>query len=303
MRISIFSAALLLSGVVSATPWDDLFKRGHGAGASCKTMDGMGKCMPKGKCNGVYYDGACGKDHGDIRCCVEVKCKVGGKSGQCQNIKRTKCKGGKFHVGSANTCPAGNDVQCCIEDKKKDPPKKNPKDPKKPAKKKPKKPNKKPKKPSNKKPKKKNPKKNVGQKVLDYAMKEKGTKYVWGGGSCKGPTKGGYDCSGLVGYAVCKATGRDLFKEGLRVTGNMYCASKKKLGKIKKVPFSKRRAGDAVFFGTSCSCSNKGAISHVGLMINSGDKMVHAPNSRSKVKEAKVSTMGRKACPQVLRFG
>lgn len=64
-------------------------------------------------------------------------------------------------------------------------------------------------------------------------MKEKGTKYVWGGGSCKGPTKGGYDCSGLVAYAVCKATKRNLFKEGLRVTYSMYCASSSRLGKFK----------------------------------------------------------------------
>lgn len=39
-----------------------------------------------------------------MQCCVEVKCKVGGKSGLCQNINRTKCKGGKFHVGNSSVC-------------------------------------------------------------------------------------------------------------------------------------------------------------------------------------------------------
>ncbi|OJD12381.1 hypothetical protein AJ78_07006, partial [Emergomyces pasteurianus Ep9510] len=180
-------------------------------------MDGVGKCMARSKCDGVYYDGACGKNSGETRCCVQVKCKVGGKSGLCQNTKRTSCKGGKFHAGSSSTCPAGNDVQCCIPSKGDDKPK--PKDPK--PKPKPKDPKPKPK-----------PKKTVGQKVLDVAMKEKGTKYVWGGGSCKGPTGGGYDCSGLVGYAVCKVTKRNLFKEGLRVTYTMYCASSSKLGKF-----------------------------------------------------------------------
>ena len=48
---------------------------------------------------------------------------------------------------------------------------------------------------------------------------------VWGGGSCSGPTSGGFDCSGLVSYAVCQVTGRNLFNEGLRVTYTMYCAS------------------------------------------------------------------------------
>ncbi len=40
----------------------------------------------------------------------------------------------------------------------------------------------------------------------------------------------GYDCSGLVCWAVCQVTGRDLFTEGLRVTSTMYCADEAKLG-------------------------------------------------------------------------
>lgn len=79
----------------------------------------------------------------------------------------------------------------------------------------------------------------VGKKILDTALTAKDTPYAWGGGSCKGPTgdqppynygETGYDCSGLVCWAVCKVTGRDLFSEGLRVTSSMYCASEKKLG-------------------------------------------------------------------------
>lgn len=79
----------------------------------------------------------------------------------------------------------------------------------------------------------------VGQKILATAMTAKGIPYAWGGGSCSGPTGDqppyeygdvGYDCSGLVCWAVCKATGRDLFTEGLRVTSSMYCASESTLG-------------------------------------------------------------------------
>lgn len=69
----------------------------------------------------------------------------------------------------------------------------------------------------------------LGKKILKKAREAEGTPYSWGGGSCKGITKGGYDCSGLVSWAVCQVTGRDLFAEGLRVTRSMYCASEGKL--------------------------------------------------------------------------
>ncbi|KGQ01135.1 hypothetical protein PAAG_12173 [Paracoccidioides lutzii Pb01] len=90
----------------------------------------------------------------------------------------------------------------------------------------------------------------VGQKILAVATKVKGTKYVWGGGSCKVPPGGGYDCSGLVAYAVCKVTKRNHFKEGLRVTYSMYCAP-----------------------------------SSLGKFNDSRDRMLHAPNPSTVVKE------------------
>lgn len=79
----------------------------------------------------------------------------------------------------------------------------------------------------------------VGAQILATAMTAKGMPYAWGGGSCSGPTGDqppydygdvGYDCSGLVCWAVCKVTGRDLFSEGLRVTSSMYCAPEDTLG-------------------------------------------------------------------------
>lgn len=84
----------------------------------------------------------------------------------------------------------------------------------------------------------------VGKQILDKAMTAAGVPYAWGGGSCDGPSEDqppyqygdtGYDCSGLVCWAVCQITGRDLFTEGLRVTSDMYCASEKDL-KYKSVP-------------------------------------------------------------------
>ena len=71
----------------------------------------------------------------------------------------------------------------------------------------------------------------VGAKILAQAMEAAGLAYNWGGGSCRGPSGSpkGFDCSGLVAWAVCKVTGRDLFSEDLRQTAAMYCAPKSKL--------------------------------------------------------------------------
>ncbi|KAK2777890.1 hypothetical protein FQN53_002025 [Emmonsiellopsis sp. PD_33] len=205
--------------------------------------------------------------------------KVGGKCSSAEGkgtcISPKKCKGISYAYDlcpkdsdNVQTCPGGKDIQCCIKGK---PSQKHAEGGKKGGKK--------------------------------GARKEKGTKYVWGGGSCKGPTGGGYDCSGLLGYAVCKATGKNIFSAGVRVTGTMYCSSKSKLKSVgaKRVRFSKRRAGDAVFFGPDCGCGNPKGIHHVGIMANSGTKMVAAPYTGAVVREE--SFKKSKACPYVVRFG
>ncbi|KAL2858772.1 hypothetical protein BJX68DRAFT_141809 [Aspergillus pseudodeflectus] len=151
----------------------------------------------------------------------------------------------------------------------------------------------------------------VGQAILEKALTAEGTPYAWGGGSCDGPSGDqppydygdvGYDCSGLVCWAVCQITGRDLFTEGLRVTSSMYCASEETLG-YKKYPYEERQAGDAVFFGGECECNTSGSIHHVGLMMDSGDRMWNAPNDRvNKVQENSISGFGETPCPYVIRF-
>ncbi|WP_115686495.1 peptidoglycan DD-metalloendopeptidase family protein [Corynebacterium senegalense] len=46
----------------------------------------------------------------------------------------------------------------------------------------------------------------VGERILAAARQQFGLPYVWGGGDKNGPTSGGFDCSGLVLWAVYQAT-------------------------------------------------------------------------------------------------
>ncbi|KAL6230335.1 hypothetical protein BDW75DRAFT_234493 [Aspergillus navahoensis] len=152
----------------------------------------------------------------------------------------------------------------------------------------------------------------VGQAILEKALTAEGAPYAWSGGSCDGPSDDqppydygdvGYDCSGLVCWAVCQVTGRDLFAEGLRVTSSMYCASEEKLG-YKKYQYQQRQPGDAIFFGGACDCNHdSSSIHHVGLMIDSGDRMWNAPNDRvNKVQENSITGFGETPYPYVIRF-
>ncbi|KAF9883974.1 hypothetical protein FE257_002415 [Aspergillus nanangensis] len=150
----------------------------------------------------------------------------------------------------------------------------------------------------------------VGQEILAKAMTASGTPYAWGGGDCEGPTDDqppydygdiGYDCSGLVCWAVCQVTGRDLFTEGLRVTSSMYCADEATLG-YKKYPYEERLPGDAVFFGGACECGGSD-VHHVGIMMDSGDRMWNAPNDRvNAVQENSIEGFSDTPCPYVIRF-
>jgi len=120
----------------------------------------------------------------------------------------------------------------------------------------------------------------VGAKILAKALTAAGTPYAWGGGSCNGPSEDkppykhgeiGYDCSGLLCWAVCQVTRHDLFKAELRVTHSMYCAPDATLSKynMQKVDYAQRKAGDAVFFGNACDCTagKRESIHHVGIMM------------------------------------
>jgi hypothetical protein len=159
---------------------------------------------------------------------------------------------------------------------------------------------------------------------------------MWGSSSCSGPTVKVLTARAWYAGAVCAVTGRNLFSEGLRVTNSMYCASESKLGTSKsssidrndseiylrflfplylvllgpdcltyskKIPYSQRRAGDAVFFCGACDCASSLAdIHHVGLMVDSGTKMWNALKTGTVVREDDFGSWGEKPCPYVIRF-
>jgi peptidoglycan DL-endopeptidase RipA len=127
------------------------------------------------------------------------------------------------------------------------------------------------------------------RQVLDRALSQVGTRYVWGGGSGRGPTTGiegaigtGFDCSGLMLYAYSGA--------GValpRVSRNQFNAGR-------KVPISDLRPGDLVFY------KRGGApIHHVAMYIGDGD-MVEAPYTGASVRVVPLRRPG--LVPQATRL-
>ncbi|MFC6086548.1 C40 family peptidase, partial [Sphaerisporangium aureirubrum] len=98
------------------------------------------------------------------------------------------------------------------------------------------------------------------------ALRRLGTPYIWGGGSKSGPTRGGFDCSGLALYAWSRAG----------VTLPHYTGTQFTQGK--RIPYPHLRQGDLVFFGGGTA-----APTHVGIYLKSGT-MIHAPKSGDVVR-------------------
>ncbi|WP_343287471.1 peptidoglycan DD-metalloendopeptidase family protein [Gordonia sp. SID5947] len=96
----------------------------------------------------------------------------------------------------------------------------------------------------------------VGQRTVAAAMRWLGTSYAWGGGTPRGPSKGitdggvadshgdfnkvGFDCSGLVLYAVYQATGG-------RIELGHYTVTQLNDPRGKPVPLDQLQPGDIVF--------------------------------------------------------
>lgn len=132
-----------------------------------------------------------------------------------------------------------------------------------------------------------------GDLIVKAAEKWIGKKYVFGGGDCGGPTKGGFDCSGLLLHAVCKVTKTKLPHKA---------QSQYNLKKGKHVKLSQIKPGDALFWGTNKKCSSK--VYHVGIYVGKDKKgkriVLHAPRTGSHVKKATVWTS--ELCGSAVRF-
>jgi cell wall-associated NlpC family hydrolase len=110
------------------------------------------------------------------------------------------------------------------------------------------------------------------QIVIDRAMSQQGQPYVWAGGNAKGPTLGGFDCSGLMVYAFAGA--------GVNVphqTQSIWSAFQPAITDPTQV-----QPGDMVLFSSNGQANG---IHHVGLYLGDG-RMVHAPETGDVVKVA-----------------
>lgn len=125
-----------------------------------------------------------------------------------------------------------------------------------------------------------------GQAVVEFAMRQRGLPYSWGGGGPRGPSTGigpngvginGFDCSGLVQYAVYQASGGKLT---LPRTSQVQV----KVGQPVPRDFAAMLPGDVIGFDPY----RNGDYSHIGIYMGNG-KMVHAPKPGDVVKVSDLS--------------
>ncbi|EAW13227.1 C40 family peptidase [Aspergillus clavatus NRRL 1] len=131
-----------------------------------------------------------------------------------------------------------------------------------------------------------------GHAIVTAAQSKEGLPYVWGGGGCKGPSGGGFDCSGLTQYAVCQALGKTI----PRTAQTQYDS---KMGQ--RVPRAQAKEGDLLFWATGGDCKNK--VAHVGIFMRDG-WMVNAARTGTPVREQAIWTSygGESICPYVVRY-
>lgn len=122
-----------------------------------------------------------------------------------------------------------------------------------------------------------------GAAVVSAAMRYRGTPYSWGGGDANGPTTGigrgagtvGFDCSGLVLYAVHQASGG-------RVV--LPHSSERQATMGTGVDPAMMKVGDVIAFQLGAP----GDYDHIGIYVGDG-KFVHAPRTGDVVKTSSLS--------------
>jgi cell wall-associated NlpC family hydrolase len=113
-----------------------------------------------------------------------------------------------------------------------------------------------------------------GAAAVAAARRALGLPYVWGGGTHLGPTKGGFDCSGLTSYAVAKATGGRLILP--RTTYEQIHSGR-------PVSMAALAPGDLIFSNFSAP----GVPEHVQLYIGGG-QVIEAPQRGAPVQISSV---------------
>ena len=119
-------------------------------------------------------------------------------------------------------------------------------------------------------------------RVYKFALKQRGVPYRIFGGDCNGPTRGGFDSSGLTKYAVCQATNR--YKILPHSAWRQY-----KSKKCKHIKYSNRQKGDLVFWSTRSNgkCTKDPSIKHVAV-VQDDRYIIVAPKAGQRVKRQRM---------------
>jgi hypothetical protein len=122
-----------------------------------------------------------------------------------------------------------------------------------------------------------------GTAVVEFAMRQIGQPYSWGGGDERGPGEGfgsgsgvtGFDCSSLVLYSVYQASGGTI---------TLPRVSQLQVTVGQPVDRNAMQPGDVIGFAPD----RDGNYSHIGIYIGNG-QMVHAPKPGDVVKVSSLS--------------
>lgn len=128
----------------------------------------------------------------------------------------------------------------------------------------------------------------LGRRIVAEAKAQRGVPYSWGGGGPSGKSRGiccspggydgrktnGFDCSGLVQYAVYQASNG-------RIT--MPRVAHDQVQRGKPITRDSMRPGDLIGF------DHGQGITHIGIYIGDG-RMVHAPQTGDVVKISPLSS-------------
>ncbi|MCF2528104.1 bifunctional lytic transglycosylase/C40 family peptidase [Yinghuangia soli] len=147
-----------------------------------------------------------------------------------------------------------------------------------------------------------------GMAVVEFAMRQRGWPYSWGGGNTRGPSEGfgpngnniiGFDCSGLVIYAVYQASGGKISLPHLSQIQTTMGTGIVPATRGSQVDQRLMAPGDIIGIDPNRS----GDYSHIGIYIGNG-QMVHAPKPGDIVKVSDLSeSFYANANWQVRRFG